>query len=161
MTGATVAVVVTVVVSAAALGWRRGGAPDGSTVDLGDRPDGLVPITELDWPVGDVGECLVQRADRLDPTPCGDPHDLQRIASGSLDVDDVTTFDASEVRGEVRSRCADAFESFVGVSVPVSMLDAPFTAPSAASWPQGDRVYQCFVGVSGRRVTGDAGGAER
>ena len=46
----------------------------------------LAAITGLDWPLGDVGECLVQVGERLESASCAEPHDLQRIAVGHDDV---------------------------------------------------------------------------
>ncbi|MDW3215460.1 MAG: serine/threonine-protein kinase [Ilumatobacteraceae bacterium] len=139
--------------------WPNG---DGVGVTFVERPAGLTDVRALDWPFGDVGECLVQRDERLDPVGCDAPHDLQRIAVGTLDAAADAAFDQAAVRAEVGAACEAAFLTFVGASPADSDLDAPFTAPSAASWTQdGDRRFQCLVGAADRRIVGDAEGAGR
>lgn len=137
--------------------------PDGDAtgVEFVERPAGLTDVRALDWPTGDVRECLVQRDDTLDPVGCGEPHDLQRVAVGTLDDPADVTFDEVAVQAAVRAACDAAFVSFVGVAPADSDFDAPFSAPSAATWAQGDRGYQCLLGVAGRRVVGDAEGVGR
>ena len=137
--------------------------PDGgSDIELVDRPTGLTDVRELDWPDGDVGECLVQRDEVLGAVSCDEPHDLQRIAVGVLDDPADVPFDESAVRASVRASCDAAFSAFVGEPPADSDFDAPFTAPSDASWTQdGDRGYQCLLGVADQRIVGDAEGAGR
>ena len=60
-------------------------------------------------------------------------------------------------RSVVDQRCAEAFEGFVGRAPDDSTLDIAQTRPSAESWEQGDRNFQCYLGD--RRAsacTGDA-----
>ena len=138
--------------------------PDGGGTDLAfaDRPAGLPDVRELEWPTGDVGECLVQRDTTLAAVGCDEPHDLQRVAVGTLDDTADAAFDEATVRAAVGAACDEAFTSFVGVSPVVSDFDAPFSAPSSATWEQdGDRGYQCLLGVAGRRIVGDAQGSGR
>ena len=127
-------------------------------LDVAERPPGLVAVDDpaMIWPFGDVGDCLVQLA--ADPTlrgvSCEEPHDLQRFAVGELDSDAFpAAFDPDLVQSAVDSACALAFDQFaVGDQL---TLDMPVTRPSAASWQQGDRRYQCLIGVERRRVVGD------
>ena len=135
-------------------------------LSFGDRPDGLVAIDDasLVWPFGDVGECLIQTIGvaELQPVSCERPHDLQRIAVGELDTIEFppgSGFDRATVQAAVEAACATAFESFVGPDGDLGVLDVPVTRPSAASWRQGDRHFQCLIGVAQRRISGDAGGA--
>ena len=135
-------------------------------LSLGDRPNGLVAIDDasLVWPFGDVGECLIQSIGvaELQPVSCERPHDLQRIAVGELDTIEFplgSAFDRATVQAAVEAVCATAFESFVGPEGDPGVLDVPVTRPSAASWQQGDRRFQCLIGVAQRRIFGDAGGA--
>lgn len=133
-----------------------------------DRPDGLRPITDpaITWPFGEVGECLVQTvddADELQPTDCDDPHDLQRFAVGDFFEERINLADADDagLREAVGELCQDEFEAFVGTPYLESELDAPFTQPTEATWSEGDRRYQCFVGVPDARMVGDAQGSGR
>ena len=138
-----------------------------------DRPPGLGAIDDpaVTWPFGDVGECLVQVAagNALQGVSCEEPHDLQRYAVAELDPDALqlgvvpgttpnsggaVTFDPELVRSAVDSACASAFERFGIGDQPT--LDVPVTRPSAASWQQGDRRYQCLLGIAQRRIVGDA-----
>lgn len=154
---AVAALVVVVAVSAVVL-WPDGGA---AGVEFVERPGDLTDVRSLDWPTGAVRECLVQRDDTLDPVGCGEPHDLQRVAVGTLDEPADTGFDEAAVQAAVRAACDAAFVSFVGVAPAESDFDAPFSAPSVATWEQGDRGYQCLLGVAGRRIVGDAEGSGR
>jgi len=150
-----VAVVVAVV---AVVFWPGGG--DGPTIELVDRPSGLADVRDLVWPIGDVGECLVQRDETLEPVACSEAHDLQRFAVGELDDAVVpATFDAGAVEAAARSSCNSAFNAFVGVDPGSSELEVAIGAPSSATWAEGDRTFQCLLGVAGQRVVGDAEGS--
>ena len=147
-----------VVIVVAAVVARGVETSDDPTIEFIERPDGLPPITELDWPSGPVGECLVQIDDALVSVACAEPHDLQRIAAATLDPNRFgpdADFDGDQVQLAVRTACDAAFDSIVGGWA--QNLEAPFSAPSAETWERdGDRAYQCLVGVDGRRVVGDA-----
>jgi len=154
-------VVVLVGAVAAVIVWPR--SDDPASIAVIDRPAGLVDIRELDWPFGPVGDCLVQLDEALRSVPCGEAHDLQRFADGELDGFAAgAAFDGDAVAAAVRSSCDAAFESFVGVAPEASELQVASSAPSEASWDQrDDRRFQCFLGVGGRRVVGDAAVPDR
>lgn len=153
--------VVAVSLVVAVVVWPDGDA--GDRLEIVDRPAGLVDIRELDWPLGAVGECLAQRDRALEVVTCDVAHDLQRFVVGELDGFPVDVeYDAEAVDAAVDAACETAFESFVGVAPEASVLQVPKSAPSEASWEQnGDRTFQCLVGVAGRRLAGDAEGSER
>jgi len=155
---AGVAAVVALVAGGVLYRATRDGS-DGVAPETVARPEGLTPIAGLDWPLGDVGECLVQVEHRLTVVPCSEPHDLQRIAVGTLDPAEFgpeAGYDRAAVEQAVRTACSIEFESAVGRSVAEGGLDVPFSLPSADTWERaGDRTYQCLVGVDGRRVVGD------
>lgn len=111
------------------------------------RPATLATLVQADWTAGEVGDCLVQLPDAHDlhVVACDQPHDLQRFASGT-----VSTVD------DVDAGCVTAFETFVGRAPDDSELDIAQTRPSDDSWGQGDRHFQCYLGVEGRRLQGDA-----
>ena len=143
-------------------------APTSVVPDVGvtivERPGGLGPIADQVWPFGDPGECLVQVADasELEPVDCAEPHDLQRYAVASLNGTAFgadAAFDLAAVREAVAAGCEAAFEPFTGTPFAEREFDTPFTAPSAETWANGDRRYQCFVGVDGARLIGDATGS--
>jgi hypothetical protein len=163
----SVVVLTVALVALAGLGARLVGGrddPDRSSVGVAERPGGLAAITELEWPFGAVGDCLVQVGIELEAVPCGQPHDLQRIAVGELDgerFDAGESFDTDAVNDAVRTECAAAFRSFVGVAFANSDLETPFTAPTASRWAADDRGYQCLLGIDGRRLVGDAAGSGR
>ena len=132
------------------------------------RPDGLVAIDDPSvlWPFGERGECLVQiaDADRLQPIDCSRPHDLQRFLVADLDAatfPDAAPYDGAAIRGAVDDACRAAFRGFVGIDAVDSVFDTPLTLPSDATWGQGDRRYQCLLGVPDRRTIGDAAGSSR
>jgi len=98
------------------------------------RPAGLVELTALEWPLGPVGECLVQEpgASALVTVGCDLPHDLERVATGTLaGLDDEPPCPAG------------------GLELSVST-----TRPSPDGWAAGDRTYQCWLGVPDHRVVG-------
>lgn len=134
----------------------------GSGVAVVARPDGLDPIEGdgIVWPFGEPGECLAQVADssELAVVGCDEPHDLQRFAVAELDTI-AGGYDAGVVRVAIETACRQAFEPFVGAPYDAAGLDVPFTQPSASTWDDGDRAYQCFVGVPDRRLVGDAAGS--
>jgi serine/threonine protein kinase len=137
-------------------------------ISFESRPDGLVAIDDPSvlWPFGERGECLVQIADgdRLQPIDCGRPHDLQRFLVADLDAatfPDAAPYDGAAIRDTVDDACRAAFRGFVGIDADDSVFDTPFTEPSEATWGQGDRRYQCLLGVPDRRTIGDAAGSSR
>jgi len=136
---------------------------DDPEFEIVDRPADLVTITDLDWPLGEVGECLVQVGEQLEPVSCSEPHDVQRISVGVLDqtvFGPDAPYDREAVERAVRATCADEIET--GVDVDDGSLSVPFSLPSAESWAsEDDRTYQCLVGVEGRRLVGDVVVADR
>jgi serine/threonine protein kinase len=122
-----------------------------------ERPPGLVPLDDpgVVWPLGAIGECLVQLDgdDMLRPVDCSERHDLQRFAVGALD--ETTTSaeqpDDAEIELAVADLCLDSVPE-----LPLPELQIAQTNPSAATWGEGDRGYQCLLGVPGARLTGSA-----
>ena len=122
-----------------------------------DRPEGLVALDDptVVWPLGAIGECLVQvdGVEQLQPVGCDEPHDLQRFAVGALD-EGTTSPDApddAELELAVADLCLDAAPVF-----PLPELQIAQTNPSADTWREGDRGYQCLLGVPDARLTGSA-----
>lgn len=130
---------------------------DAAAVSIVERPDGLVALDDPDvvWPLGAIGECLVQVADvdRLQVVDCASPHDLQRFAVGSLDdaTTSIDTPDQAELELAVADLCLDA-----APSIELPGMEVAQTNPSSATWVEGDRGYQCLLGVPGRRLIGSA-----
>ncbi len=126
------------------------------------RPPDLPPLDGLAWDVGDVGDCLVQVAgeDTLALVDCAEPHDLQRIALGSVDDLDpvalIDGYDRAGIEPAVTATCTAAFAGFVGRGVGTSELGLAQRQPSAESWEDGDRTYGCYLGMVGYRLAGDA-----
>jgi hypothetical protein len=112
------------------------------------RPASLSTLVDADWTAGRLGDCLVQPPEttELEVVACDQPHDLQRFATGTVSGD----------VAEVDERCTEAFEQFVGLAPDESDLDIAQTRPSVQSWQQGDRKFQCYLGIEGKRLTGDA-----
>lgn len=160
------AAVVLVVLIVAVVLWPDGAAdaPVFGGLEVVERPGGLVALTDesVRWPDGPVGECLVQVAGEteLNDIACTEPHDLQRIARDEVTgvADDA---DLAVVRDAVRAECLRAFEQAVGIPLEESILGAPFTAPSAETVADGDRAFECFVGIDDARLVGDVTGSRR
>ena len=144
--GAAVAVLVFVI--GAVTGVRSLTDSDDEGPVTAPRPATLSTLVEADWTAGAVGDCLVQSQDSeaLEVVTCDQPHDLQRFADGQV----------GDERSAVDDECAAAFEQFVGLAPNESELDIAQTRPSAQSWQQGDRKFQCYLGIEGKRLTGDA-----
>jgi hypothetical protein len=131
-----------------AMGVRALGSAEQSGPVTAPRPATLSTLVSADWTAGAVGDCLVQPqgSDALEVVACDQPHDLQRFATGTVTDD----------RSVVEQRCSEAFEGFVGGAPDESKLSIAQTRPSAESWTQGDRNFQCYLGIEGQRITGDA-----
>lgn len=147
-----VAAAASILVAGVVLGIRALDDSDSAAPVTAPRPATLTTLLDADWTAGGVGDCLVQvpDSDELAVVVCEQPHDLQRFADGT--VDDTAAADLSLVD----ARCAEAFTTFVGRSPDESGLDIAQTRPSPESWAAGDRRYQCYLGVEGRRLTRDA-----
>ncbi|MEO6572041.1 MAG: protein kinase [Ilumatobacteraceae bacterium] len=145
---------------------RQQAAEQRSPVVVVDGPARSTDLLAASWPLGGDGECLtiVNGTDRLAPSTCSAPHDLQRITTGQLD-DTVAradaTFDVVGVRAAVITACERRFAEFIDRDPTDSDLWMPVTLPSAETWPRGDRSYQCLVGVPDHRLVGDAAGSGR
>lgn len=131
-------------------------APESADVTLVERPDGLVDLAEVVWPLGSIGECLVQApdVDRLQAVDCDEPHDLQRYAVGALE--EGTTSPDEPDDAELELAVADLCLAAAPDDWPLPEMQVAQTNPSAATWADGDRGYQCLVGVPGRRLVGSA-----
>jgi eukaryotic-like serine/threonine-protein kinase len=140
-------------------------APDGTTVAptgsdrlvIVERPEGLIALDDptLVWPLGAIGECLVQLdgVDTLRPVECDEPHDLQRVAVGALDETATSPDqpDDAELELAVADLCLEAAPELALPELRIAQ-----TNPSAATWRDGDRGYQCLLGVPDARLTGSA-----
>jgi hypothetical protein len=123
------------------------------------RPALAAPLTDADWSAGAVGDCLVQGdAAVLDVIDCAQPHDLQRFAAGTLPgaVAGLPGFDPVVVAEAATIACDEAFRRFVGVATVSSALDVARTRPTEQTWADGDRRYQCYLGVRDVLLVGDA-----
>ena len=133
-------------------------------IELVARPTELGPIETQLWPFGDVADCLVQIGGSIElaQTPCTSPHDLQRFVVADLDARQFPAeaeFDAERVDSSIAATCDSALAPWVGSTELPMLLDAPSTRPSAGSWARGDRRFQCFIGVTGHRIIGNAAGS--
>jgi hypothetical protein len=125
------------------------------------RPTELPDVQSAIWPYGAVGECLLQRAgeEQLAAVDCDRAHDLQRTLVGELDTGAFPAgapFVAADVDVAVVAACRDAFVAFTGVALADSQLDTAQTRPSAETWADGDRRFQCVLFAPGHRIVGDA-----
>ena len=147
-------------------GGPTGGDGPASIAIVG-RPAGLPEVrTEVVWPFGRLGECLVQRpaVGQLVAVDCDQPHDLQRIAIAELDdgrFGPDATFDGRAIDRAITELCARALGAFVGVTAEASVYGVAHTRPSEQGWAAGDRGFQCLLGIEGRRTIGDAVGSRR
>jgi hypothetical protein len=135
------------------------------------RPPDLPPVGRADWSAGGSGTCLVQVAGEpsLAEVNCDEPHDLQRVDVGELDSAEfgpTVQFDPKAVDTHVAMVCAGRVAEFLGRPVDDAAagragdsLDAPYTRPSFDTWAAGERSFQCFVGIGGRRLVGDGAGS--
>lgn len=131
------------------------GRPPSDRSDV-PRPAGLVPLDDpaIVWPLGAVGDCLVQidGDDILQTVPCDAPHDLERFHAGT--IDDVappgTEVSAELLDIDVESRCLAAAPA----TEPNSPIRIATSGPTVDTWARGDRTFQCFLGIPGRRTSG-------
>ncbi len=142
-------------------GQRSGDVLSTRKVKLTTRPTNLPELTDISWPFGDDGVCLVQSsgADELVPVACDQAHDVQRFATATLDktlFPASAVFDSEVIDRAVGAICTPLFETFVGAQYRSSRLQISITRPSPGTWRTADRVFQCLLGVGGRRVIGDA-----
>lgn len=120
------------------------------------RPAGLADIDSpgVVWPLGSIGECLVQvsDSDELQPVSCHLPYDLQRYDVGGLpeSITSATLPDA----GELEMTVADLCQQTAQVPWVLPEIRIAQTFPTPPGWLAGDRGYQCLVGVPGRRIVG-------
>ena len=136
------------------------------TVSFVERPGDVPELggDDITWPFGPVGECLVLDvgADMLTPIDCDEPHDLQRFEVDSLDAATFppdTEFVADAVGAGTNDACRAAFIDFVGSDPGTSEFEIAVTRPSADTWADGDRGYQCLLGLPDARLVGDAAGS--
>lgn len=132
------------------------GAGDTSRVQLSPRPSGLGPVESQQWPLGRVGECLVQQRTDVTPVACDEPHDVQRFGVGTL-----TELDRADPSSATRDACATHFAAFVGTEAAESEFDVLVATPTPSAVAAGELGYQCFLGVKGERLVGDAANSQQ
>ena len=133
-----------------------------------ERPNEVPELggDDITWPLGPVGECLVLEPgdDTLSPVRCDRPHDLQRFEVDSLDPAGFPPgagFDAEAIEAGTGDACRAVFVDFVGVEAISSEFEIAVTRPSADTWAEGDRAFQCLLGVPDARMVGDATGSRQ
>ena len=84
----------------------------------------------------------VFEADEVIGLPCNDPHDFEVYFTA--DLPEGAFPGQASVVSTTESRCAAAFESFVGVPYDDSTLEIIYFFPSAQTWARaGDRQMTC------------------
>jgi hypothetical protein len=61
-------------------------------------------------------------------------------------------FDDHAVQSAVEAACMTSLAAFSDQHRGLGQIDMPVTRPSAQTWQQGDRRFQCFAGVAGHRI---------
>jgi hypothetical protein len=117
------------------------------------RPSGMIPLDDptVIWPKGDTGDCMLQveGLTTLRVIACERPHDLELFHRG--EIDDVgADITPDRLDALVEGRCLAAAPP----TDPSSPFRVAASAPSAEAWESGERSFQCFVGIPGRRTTG-------
>ncbi len=109
-----------------------------------------------------MGDCF-DRPANADVTsvpagPCRQPHDLEVIATFTLDEGDYPGRPAvARAAGE---GCQERFADYVGTSQDSSgLLIVPYT-PDRLAWEQGDREVSCAVSLADGQLDGSVEGSE-
>jgi len=110
----------------------------------------------------EVGECFDRPADpdliSVPAVPCRQPHDLEVIATFTLDEGDYPGRPSvAQAAGE---GCQERFTDYVGTSQDSSgLLLVPY-APDRLAWEQGDREVSCAVSRADGQLEGSVQGSE-
>ncbi len=109
-----------------------------------------------------MGDCFDRPANAdvtsVTAVPCRQPHDLEVIATFTLDEGDYPGRPAvARAAGE---GCQERFADYVGTSQDSSgLLIVPYT-PDRLAWEQGDREVSCAVSLADGQLDGSVEGSE-
>jgi hypothetical protein len=112
-----------------------------------------------------VGDCVTDSSlegevSEVSVIDCGQPHTSE--VYHSYMIPDATLPDDAGMQTILEDQCLPAFESFVGLAYPDSVLDISYLAPTQDSWDNaGDRELLCLIYDPGGDVTGSLAGANR
>jgi hypothetical protein len=109
------------------------------------------------------GRLATRGLSRVDVVPCDQPHGAEVYFQDNLWPPDAAPYPGvDEASRERDARCAEAFESYVGIPPGRSGLDTAGWIPGQASWADGDRQISCIAyDASGRTLTETVRGSER
>jgi hypothetical protein len=131
----------------------------GCTGDDGGPDDGL---SAEPFQLGlEVGDCFDRPSDpdvtSVPSVPCRRPHDLEVIATFTLDDGEYRRPAVSQAAGE---GCQERFTDYVGAPQDSSGLVLVPYAPDRLAWDQGDRVVTCAVSRPDGQLEGSVAGSE-
>jgi hypothetical protein len=126
----------------------------------GDEPDQLRFWRE-DFPW--QGRLAASGLSRIDVVPCEQPHGAEVYFQGDAWPPDAAPYPGVDVASSERdARCAEAFESYVGIPPGRSGLDTAGWMPGQATWADGDRQISCIAyDAAGRTLTDTVRGSAR
>jgi len=116
-----------------------------------------------------VGQCFAMPSEvktqisKIEQVDCAKPHYSELYAK----VDYKTEDGSKDYPGDdaidqfAEGACAEAFQSYVGVSYLDSSLYDTYLAPSARSWQDADRTVLCFITDAGTPITGSVKGSKK
>lgn len=128
-----------------------------------DEPD-EVSVFELE-----PGTCFQTQSDAeaeiesLPPVDCSEEHTQEFIGDVPYTSEDGgDTFPGQDALDDyAQGACAQAFESYVGISYLDSKLFLTYLLPSPRSWDQDDRAISCFVTSAGTPLEGSVKDSRR
>jgi hypothetical protein len=118
------------------------------------------------------GQCFVAPAEvkselaNITRVDCDKPHTEESYAIvtyTNVDGSDPSVYPGSDLLTKfAQGRCAQSFDSYVGISYLDSSLYFTYLFPSARGWEQDrDRNVVCFVTTTGEQLTGSVKGSKR
>jgi WD40 repeat protein len=130
-------------------------APDGTIVEAGILDLGAAGEVR-------VGDCLVEDVpwttrwvvswmegwwgEPIVGVPCDRPHDVEVYAMEALpERFGGAAVDEGDLMADAETICAARFAEYVGVRLEVSELTYRFSAPSDATWTDGQRTVECWL----------------
>jgi len=96
-----------------------------------------------------IGDCLIQsqlgdQVTEVPAVPCDQPHDSEVIFIFAVTD---TAYSEATINNEAQVQCDQAMVNYVGPNYGsvTPAIDSMWFAPSAQSWPTGDREVDCLV----------------
>ena len=96
----------------------------------------------------EVGDCVrvpEQGFSRLREQDCDEPHEGEMFLRGEIEGAGQRDYPGEAIQRDVRDRCLEEFDTYVGMPYATSALEFVFIYPTENNWDDDDGTYACIA----------------